>query len=76
LSELEELRDKMVIVETVRVITALPELASKVTVSALPGCPAPPAPPELLAQCVVVEPSQFPEPPTQKYDAMSKSNHI
>jgi hypothetical protein len=42
----------------------------KVTVSAEVGTPAPPAPPELDAQLVVVDASHVPDPPTQKYAAI------
>ena len=41
------------------------ERVSKVTVSEEVGTEAPPAPPEVADQFVVVEASQFPVPPTQ-----------
>ena len=41
------------------------ELLSKITSSADVGKPAPPLPPEPLAQLVVDDAFQFPEPPTQ-----------
>lgn len=41
------------------------EFASKKTLSAAVGAEAPPAPPEVVAQFVVVEASQVPVPPTQ-----------
>jgi len=42
-----------------------PELASTITVSAAPGTEAPEAPPLEVAQFVVLDASQVPEPPTQ-----------
>ena len=47
------------------VTVPVPELASNVTSSDAVGADAPPAPPLLLAQLVVVEVSHVPEPPTQ-----------
>jgi hypothetical protein len=47
------------------------ELASKKTGSPVTGALAPPAPPEVAAQLVVVELSHVPDPPTQYLLAMS-----
>jgi hypothetical protein len=50
---------------TVATSPDVPELLSKTTSSALVGTPAPPGPPEVEAQFVVVDASHVPAPPTQ-----------
>ena len=50
---------------TVTVLLDNPELESKTTSSDDVGAVCPPAPPEKLAQFVVVDASQVPDPPTQ-----------
>ena len=52
-------------------VAAVPELASKVTVSALVGSKRVATPPEVTANCVFPVPLQVPVPPTQKYAAMT-----
>jgi hypothetical protein len=51
-------------------VAAVPELASKVTVSTFTGADAPGAPPVVADQFAVLELSQVPEPPTQNLAAM------
>jgi hypothetical protein len=58
-------------------IAAVPELASKVAVSALVGAEAPAAPPVVADQFAVELASQVPEPPTQKRFAIFLPfNHV
>jgi hypothetical protein len=52
------------------VTVPVPELVSKVTVSAFVGAAVPPAPPDAVAQLVVVVASQVPAPPTQNFAAI------
>jgi len=52
-------------------VAAVPELASKVTVSAFVGFERVATPPEVIANCVFPVPLQVPVPPTQKYAAMT-----
>jgi hypothetical protein len=47
-------------------VAAVPELASKVTVSAFVGFKRVATPPEVIANCVLPVPLQVPVPPTQK----------
>jgi hypothetical protein len=58
------LRDAHTAVE-VGDIVPVPELASKITASAAVGAEAPPAPPDVVDQFVVVVVSQVPAPPRQ-----------
>lgn len=51
-------------------VAAVPELASKVTESALVGSKTVGAPPVVTANCVFPVPLQVPVPPTQKYAAI------
>jgi hypothetical protein len=53
-------------VEATETTAAVPELASKFTMSAAKGGPKPPGPPDKAAQLVVLTLSQVPDPPTQK----------
>jgi hypothetical protein len=46
-------------------VAAVPELASKLTVSAAVGFKAVATPPEVIANCVFPVPLQVPVPPTQ-----------
>ena len=48
-----------------KLIVPPPLLLSKITVSEEVGTAAPPEPPEVVLQCVVVDASQVPVPPTQ-----------
>ncbi len=54
-------------------VTLLPELPSKITVSVETGTAVPPGPLLDVAQCVVSELSQVPEPPTQNLLAIYNS---
>jgi hypothetical protein len=51
-------------------VVAVPELASKVTMSTLVGSKRVATPPDVTANCVFPVPLQVPVPPTQKYEAM------
>jgi hypothetical protein len=53
-------------VEVTVTVAAVPELASKVTVSASVGSKRVATPPEVIANCVFPVPLQVPVPPTQK----------
>lgn len=55
---------------------ALPLLASINTLSALVGTEAPPDPPDVVLQFVVVAASQFPVPPTQYRFAMINPSYM
>lgn len=76
--------DLLIVIEfafapTVAIVTvaAAPEFESNVTSSADVGTDAPPAPPDVADQCVVVAASQVPLPPTQKrVDAPPDANGI
>jgi hypothetical protein len=52
-------------VDVTRTVAPVPELASKLTVSALVGFKAVGTPPEVTANCVFPVPPHVPEPPTQ-----------
>jgi len=52
-------------------VAAVPELESKVAVSAVVGADAPDAPPVVADQFAVLELSQVPEPPTQNRAAIT-----
>jgi hypothetical protein len=54
-----------------QVIRPVPELVSIITLSKTVGAEAPPPPPELEDQLVVVDVSQVPVPPTQYLRAIS-----
>jgi hypothetical protein len=70
MSDLSMTQVVQVAVDATVTVAVAPLLPSKLAVSPTIGGPKPPGPPVKIAQLVVLELSQVPEPPTQKYVAI------